>query len=28
MQQCCWTWATDKGRAHMGSMGIGKKPQT
>jgi hypothetical protein len=28
MQQCGWTWDTDKGRAHMGDTGIGRKPKT
>jgi hypothetical protein len=31
LQQCGWTWilgSHDKGRAHTGSMGIGKKPKT
>jgi hypothetical protein len=28
MQQCGWTWIHDKGRAHTGDIGIGRKPKT
>jgi hypothetical protein len=28
IQQCGWSWSHAKGRAHMGGMGIGKKPKT
>jgi hypothetical protein len=28
MHQCGWTWIINKGRAHMGDIGIGRKPKT